>query len=146
MTELKFLNKYGHPNRGFWMKNLNKITWQHLYFCESWRFLTKYGHESSVCFRELTFLSQYGHESSWFFVTNRKKRHYIDFSGIGFLFYYTFLVIFLLYLEIFEKSLLYLFWLYLMIFRRVGYTFFIIPILFQNCLLYLSLLYFLWRV
>ena len=66
--------------------------------------------------------------------------------NIGFLFYYTFLVIFLLYLEIFEKSLLYLFWLYFMIFRRVGYTYFIIPILSQNCLLYLSLLYFLWRV
>ena len=38
-------------------------------------FLTKYGHESSLFFREWTiFLTKYGHESIDFFVKNRKKR------------------------------------------------------------------------
>ena len=36
-------------------------------------------------------------------------------GSLGFFFYYTFCLIFLLYLQIFQKSLLYLFWLYLII-------------------------------
>ena len=43
-------------------------------FWEDRRFLTKYGHESNVFFREFTFfLTKYGHESIDFFVKNREK-------------------------------------------------------------------------
>ena len=37
-------------------------------------FLTIYGHERSVVFREWTFFCKYGHKSSDFLVKNHKKR------------------------------------------------------------------------
>ena len=61
--------------------------------------------------------------------------------SIGFFFGHTFLVIFLSYLEIFEKCLLYHFWLYLTTLWPVGHTFFIILNIFQKRLSYLSLSY-----
>ena len=82
--------KYGHGSRGFLMKKLKKrhkstvflrewTFWENmgmraLWFLEKWRFFTKYGHESRVCFLENgRFFKQIWAWEQLFFVKNRKK-------------------------------------------------------------------------
>ena len=86
-----------------WTFFLTKRGDESYFFLENERFLTKYGHKSSIFFvrnrkkrasywlfwpiiecsfdRIYVFLTKFGHESSGFFVKSRKKGHPIDFFG-----------------------------------------------------------------
>ena len=43
-----FLTKYGHDSKGFFMKNLDTMTWEYRVFERMDVFLRKYGNESIV--------------------------------------------------------------------------------------------------
>ena len=58
---------------GVFHNKFKKYELRALCFRENGRFLTKYGHGSSVFYREWSFFTKYGHPSSYFFVKNRKK-------------------------------------------------------------------------
>ena len=74
LTELTGFWPNMGTTRGFLIESFKKYDMNALCFWENGSCLTKYGHASSVLFREWTFLTKYWYESSDFIVNNWKKR------------------------------------------------------------------------